>query len=120
MCNIKYDNLISQYFHGEKDYNCAQTVLIILKENFDFLNISYGDIDAAQTYGGGRAPNGYCGALYAALSQVNDEKKKQELLDLFKNKIESLVCREIRSCNKKTCKECILASLESFENLLGK
>lgn len=49
----------SDFFHAEDNLNCAQSVL------------KYFDAPAAQiaefkAFGGGRAPEGLCGALYAA------------------------------------------------------
>lgn len=107
---------IDRYFHGKEGYNCAQTVLSILKDSCDISNITNKEIINAQSFGGGRAPTGYCGALYGALLASDDDNKSKQILNDFKKEIENLTCREIKQVNKKSCKECILAALNSFLN----
>ena len=116
---MSIDNLeeqIDKYFHGKEGYNCAQTVLRILKNNQNVQNISEEDIINAKAFGGGRAPDGYCGALYGALFASRDDYKKMQILNDFQNIIGNLTCREIKQVNKKSCKECILTALNSFIN----
>lgn len=67
--------------------------------------------------GSGRAPQGLCGAIYAA-QLVSDEGQKAELTDRFADAAGSLVCREIRSMKKLSCTACVeLAATLLEENL---
>jgi hypothetical protein len=56
--------------------------------------------------GSGRAPQGLCGAVYAA-QLVSDEDKKAELADRFADVAGSLLCGEIRSLRKLSCMACV-------------
>ena len=107
---------IDRYFHGKEGYNCAQTVLRILKDSQNLSNVNEEDIIKAKAFGGGRAPNGYCGALYGVLLTSSDDTQNEKFLVDFQNQIGNLTCREIKQVNKKSCKECILAALDSFLN----
>ncbi len=67
--------------------------------------------------GSGRAPQGLCGAIYAA-QLVSDEDKKAELNDRFADAAGSLLCQEIRSMKKLSCPGCVeLAAALLEENL---
>ena len=107
---------VDKFFHGKEGYNCSQTVLRILKDNLNAANVNEEDITNAKAFGGGRAPNGYCGALYGALLALSNDSVKNQILNDFQNQIGNLTCREIKQVNKKSCKECILSSLNSFFN----
>lgn len=67
--------------------------------------------------GSGRAPQGLCGAVYAA-QLVSDADKKAELTHRFADAAGSLVCGEIRSMRKLSCAACVeLAASLLEENL---
>lgn len=67
--------------------------------------------------GSGRAPQGLCGAIYAA-QLVCDEDKTAELTDRFADAAGSLNCGEIRSMKKLSCTACVeLAASLLEENL---
>jgi hypothetical protein len=67
--------------------------------------------------GFGSAPQGLCGAVYAA-QLVSDEGKKGELADRFADAAGSLLCGEIRSMRKLSCTGCVkLAATLLEENL---
>ena len=64
--------------------------------------------------GGGRAPEGLCGALYSALLLAkpgNREKVKEE----FQAAAGALTCREIKSNAKFPCAECVRLGAELAE-----
>ena len=78
-------------------YNCAQTVCA-----------AFGREDLVEPMGccgGGRAPEGTCGALYGAM-QVAPEKAAF-LLAAFTAAHGSSTCREIKSANRVPCQECV-------------
>lgn len=69
--------------------------------------------------GSGRAPQGLCGAIYAA-QLVADETEKAELTDRFADAAGSLVCREIRSMRKLSCTACVELAAALLEKNLQK
>ena len=94
----------SDYFHKEDSYNCAQA---ILKKFQSENSISQEMIDSFSAYGGGRAENGLCGALYAAKTLLNDPKKKEPLNKEFLKKAGSVKCSEILKLKKLSCADCV-------------
>ena len=67
--------------------------------------------------GFGGAPQGLCGAVYAA-QLVADEDHMAELTQRFSDAAGSLLCREIRSTRKLSCTACVkLAATLLEENL---
>jgi len=67
--------------------------------------------------GFGMAPQGLCGAVYAA-QLISDEDQKVELTDRFVDAAGSLLCGEIRSTRKISCTACVkLAATLLEENL---
>ncbi len=92
-------------FHGKEGYNCAQAVLAAFK---DRMNVSQSAIDEFKAYGGGRVPNGYCGALHAALYlTANDQTAQEKLKDAFMKKAGALTCKEIKALSKLPCGDCV-------------
>jgi len=67
--------------------------------------------------GSGRAPQGLCGAIYAA-QLVCDEDKKAELTDRFEDAAGSLLCGEIRSMKKLSCTACVEVAAALLEESL--
>ncbi len=106
--------LAKAYYLGKKGprrLNCAQSIAETFREKFPFDEET---MELLSSCGGGKAPEGYCGAFYATkrildrhFSQVAEEK--MELLRSFAG---SLKCREIKSLKKKSCLECIEKSVE--------
>ena len=79
-------------------YNCAQSVAAGAgREDL---------ISAMAAMGGGRAPEGMCGALYAALQLLPEEKQAAAMAE-FQNKAGSMLCREIKSGTVFSCAECV-------------
>lgn len=91
----------SDFFHAEDNLNCAQSVL------------KYFDAPAAQiaefkAFGGGRAPEGLCGALYAAKALLGDDRKFAELGSEFAARTEgALTCKELKGEVKFPCPACV-------------
>lgn len=87
--------------------NCAQSVLNGFKEEF---KISGDKLIEFQKYGGGRAPDGACGAFYAAktiLESSGGEGKIEELEKTFMDCANSTKCREIKMNNCLSCLGCV-------------
>ncbi len=64
-------------------------------------------IDSYSAYGGGRAEDGLCGALYAAKTLLNDPEKTELLKKEFSVKAGSVKCREIMKLKKLPCADCV-------------
>jgi len=103
----------SCFIGGEGEpFNCAQSVAEACKEIFNLpLNISesYSDL------GGGKAPEGYCGSLYAAITILNMTDKSDKVESVkkyFLDNAGSVLCKEIRLNKKMSCLDCVTQSVE--------
>lgn len=97
---------------GEKRGNCAEAVLRAFK---DSIGVEENLITLAKSHGGGRAPEGYCGAYYAAKLLIEKyccPEKAKEFEEYFKNLATSLKCGEIRQARKLSCVGCVEKAAE--------
>ncbi|MFA7230136.1 MAG: hypothetical protein WC071_02585, partial [Victivallaceae bacterium] len=62
----------SDKFHKEENFNCAQAVLKFFE---DHPSVTVQDIADYKAWGGGRAPEGVCGAIFATGKILNDQEK---------------------------------------------
>jgi len=92
--------------------NCAQSVLHAWREVFGETTITVAELKPA---GAGRAPEGLCGAIYAACLLAPD--RAEELKAAFAGRVGSLFCKEIRAAKKHPCADCVA---EAAELLAGK
>lgn len=90
--------------YKEERLNCAQSILRGFREH---RNISEDEIIRARRFGGGRAEDGLCGALYAALQLVDDPMLRQRMQEAFVASVGSDKCREIRGSGRIPCVECV-------------
>lgn len=90
------------YFHGVEGFNCCQALLKAFQNSHD---VSEQVILDAKRFGGGRAPDNVCGALFAlhmmAPNNVN------ETTDAFRQEVGSHLCREIRGNKLRSCRACV-------------
>ncbi len=98
------NNKASDFFHKEDNLNCAQAVLKFC-ESHEAVNPEI--ISEFKAHGGGRAPEGVCGALYAVNFIFNDMKETSELEKEFTSLAGSTACREIRRNRKLSCAACV-------------
>ncbi len=84
--------------------NCAQSILKAFQEKKE---VSTEEIHDARKLGGGRADNGVCGALYAALKLTDDPDSKESLRGSFADVAGSDQCREIRAKKLISCQQCV-------------
>ena len=63
------------------------------------------DIDGLRAYGGGRAPGGLCGALYAATLIRPD--KKDEIIARFRELNGATCCRDLKGPARVGCHQCL-------------
>ncbi|MBN2703138.1 MAG: C_GCAxxG_C_C family protein [Pontiellaceae bacterium] len=96
------------HFRGPERYNCAQSVYCSLEKHQEVPAEKVNELAAA---GSGRAPDGLCGALYAA-KLVLSEDRKAELRGWFEENGGSVRCREIRKVRKMSCRDCVAAAAD--------
>jgi hypothetical protein len=100
----------AELFHRlPQNLNCAQAVLAAWKEATGDPSHSVEDFRA---FGGGRAPGGTCGALYAAC-QVKTEAK-EAMQAAFLAKFGELGCRELKG-KTVSCKDCVETAAEILD-----
>ena len=104
-------NTALQYFTAvPKQHNCAQAVAA--GAGREDLVCSLGSC------GGGRAPEGLCGALYAALL-LAPETEHEKIRASFKAAAGALTCREIKAAAQFPCTGCVRVAAELTENFLS-
>jgi hypothetical protein len=91
---------------GYRKLNCAQTILNAFKDKFD---LSEDAIARLGTSGGGRAPDGQCGSLYAAkvILEKTHPTRIKDCEDALLSSAGSTKCREIRASRKLSCVGCV-------------
>jgi len=101
---------------GGTRLNCAQSIANAFKEKF---NLSDDFVDSFGAFGGGRAPGGLCGALYAAMTILEevDKKKAEELMQYFYNNSGAFECSNIKAGKKLSCVGCVEKCAEYLENI---
>lgn len=90
-------------------YNCAQTVCAAFGRD-DLL-------EAMKACGGGRAPEGTCGALYGAM-QVAPEKA-DEIKEAFCAAIGATECNKLKGEHRVPCQTCVQTAAELLRKFLG-
>ena len=93
--------------------NCAQSVLHAYQKVSGDTAIALSDM---KPFGGGRAPEGVCGALHAACTLAPD--KAERLKTQFAAITGSVLCKEIRQANQHSCEVCVSESAQLLENEL--
>lgn len=99
--------------YKEEKLNCAQSVLRGYQELY---GVSEESVISARQHGGGRAPDGLCGALHSALVLLNDEAKAAALKSKFISEAGALKCAEIRSMKKLSCAGCVQLAAELLDS----
>ncbi|KNY26093.1 C-GCAxxG-C-C family protein [Pseudobacteroides cellulosolvens] len=113
-------NKARNHYLGKEGYermNCAQSVISAFKDKF---NLSAETVELFKACGGGRAPEGLCGAFYAAkyiMGKNNAEKISADLENYFLDQAGSVKCHEIRRCRKMSCVDCVEKSCEYLEKI---
>ena len=97
-------------------HNCAQSVL---KGAQAALPVSEEQIAQARAHGGGRAPEGLCGALHAAISLVDDKEQAKKMRQQFVDAAGSENCRKIRQAGTFSCAECVKTAASLLQKELA-
>lgn len=82
-------------------HNCAQAIA------YKWARL-YADADIVEHYApyvGGRAPEGYCGALYAAMQACPDQADR--IKRAFASRCGALHCHDIKSAARTPCEVCV-------------
>jgi nitroreductase/ferredoxin len=87
--------------------NCAQSVVHAWREVFGDTAVTVPEL---KPFGAGRAPEGLCGAIYAACLLAPD--RAEELKTAFAARVGSLYCREIRTAKQHPCAACVAHAAE--------
>lgn len=102
------------YYLGQNGYkrmNCAQSIIsVFMEDNPQKESL----IEAFGRYGGGNAPEGLCGAFYAAkyILENNYNMKRDDFERYFMEHTGALKCHEIKGLRKLSCVGCVEKSAE--------
>jgi hypothetical protein len=101
---------------GKERLNCGQAVLKAFQEKF---SVSDELIAEFKAYGAGKAPEGYCGAFYAAkvILEKNFPGKLGDLENAFASEAGSTKCKKIRELRKLSCLGCIEKAAQALGNV---
>ncbi len=102
-------------FHGEDHYNCAQALFKAFQKEFA---VAEDKIIGAKSKGGGRAEEGLCGALYAAVSMVSEPSFDNDIKEQFQLNGGSIYCRELKMHKRLSCKECVKLAASCVQSQL--
>lgn len=109
-------NKAKDYYLGKngKKLNCAQSVSRSYTEVCSFY---HKELENHADCGAGQAPEGYCGALYAALHilELEGKDKKKECEGFFLSHAGALTCKEIRKLKKLSCLGCVEKAVEFLD-----
>lgn len=83
-------------------WNCAQSILLAWKDEF---SVEDSEIETFSKYGGGRAPDNICGALFAS-NYLIKKKGGADILSDFEKKLGFTTCQKF--CEKRGCDYCVL------------
>ena len=101
-----------EYFsETPRRYNCAQSVAAGA-ERFDL-------VPGFAAMGGGRAPDGLCGALYALL-ELLPEQERDAAKRHFAAKAGAIRCREIKGGTGFPCVSCVALAEQLLKDQAGK
>lgn len=88
-------------------YNCAQTICAA----FGRMDL----LEEMKTCGGGRAPEGTCGALYGALMVAPE--RAEALKAAFAEKLGATCCRDLKGGSPRVaCQDCVRVAAELLES----
>lgn len=93
------------YYHKKEHYNCAQSVIAAYANSEN--------IEDYSVYGGGRAPDNMCGALFAGIN-ILGEADSSAIMDYFIYKAGTAKCKELKA-KKFPCLDCVKTVDDWFE-----
>lgn len=93
---------LSVFHKPPENWNCAQAVLDAWQ---GLSGRTVAPVDSFRAHGGGRAPGGECGALYAACMAVPEAA--EELREAFAVRAGATTCRALKGERRLPCTECV-------------
>ena len=103
-------NAANNYYKGRKG-NCAQSVAAAWNERTG-QNVEVGSY---KEFGHGKAPEGMCGALYAACDIAGEPHAEKIRGQFVLSSGGNTVCRDIRRNGILSCAECVMRAAELLE-----
>lgn len=100
-----------QFFRGEGGYNCAQAVL---KAYAPVVGLGEPCLARFAQFGSGRAPDGECGAIFAAKAMLGDPAAQQEAEREFVHVAGTTKCRDIRRGRRASCEQCVQTAADAL------
>ena len=101
------ENALKYFRQPPHKLSCCQSVIAGVN------GIEDATIPNYAKFGGGQAPEGWCGAAYAAKLLKPD--MEEAIIKRFVEEAGSVKCREIRSLNKLACQGCVKMSCDIVE-----
>ncbi len=103
---MSVQNAVDNYTAPGHPYNCAQAVVTGMDRD---------DLVAEMKMcGGGRAPEGFCGALHGALA-ITNPAHRDAIIQEFQAAAGAITCREIKGTAKTSCADCVRIAAELVE-----
>jgi hypothetical protein len=111
---------ISKKYHADKRGNCAMSVAYgFARAAGKDENEALQEAEKYRNFGGGRAPDGLCGALHAAMT-LNPEHV-ESIKEIFKLGAKSFTrCKEIRPQGIIPCNRCVELAGEALDTVPSK
>ena len=104
------EHALSVFRKGPERLNCAQSVLYAWREVSGDISIPLADV---KPFGGGRAPDGLCGALHTACLVASDQA--EALKQNFAARLGSLYCKDLRAAKVHPCETCVTQATDLLE-----
>jgi hypothetical protein len=111
---VSIEKTINAY--TQEHLNCAQSIYRGFQES---VGVPESTVDDARALGGGRAFEGRCGALYAAMELAPSSEIKASLIDTFVKQAGSDKCREIKKLGKFKCIDCVRLAAKEVSKILA-
>ncbi len=92
------------FHHPAYRHNCAQAIAHKWHQHFE---IPFAIVADMKSCGGGRSPEGLCGALYAGMNILDKKEDKQHLLTQFEATTGQTKCLELKRDRKFSCPQCV-------------
>ena len=108
------EKALSRFHCPPEPLNCAQAVAYGYQQVTGDSKLSIAEL---QAFGGGRAPEGICGALYSAC--LISPTKAEALKKRFSEATGSVFCRELKKGKKTPCEKCVAEAAILLESELG-
>ena len=104
------EHALSVFRKDPERLNCAQSVLYAWREVSGDTSIALAEV---KPFGGGRAPDGLCGALHTACMVAPE--RAEALKAAFADRLGSLYCKELRAAKAHPCERCVGQATELLE-----